>query len=60
MYPRTIKPIIAVVGVNVLYTSTPDGSTAFDQDNMPCWIDHGEGSFGLPSVGGLAASRRPS
>ncbi|MCG6857217.1 MAG: FAD-dependent oxidoreductase [Salaquimonas sp.] len=52
MYPRTIKPILKVVGVNVLYTSTPDGSTAFDQENMPCWIDHGEGSFGLPSVEG--------
>jgi glycine/D-amino acid oxidase-like deaminating enzyme len=52
MFPRTIKPISALVGVNVLYTSTPDGSTAFDQDHMPCWIDHGEGSFGLPSVEG--------
>ncbi|MEZ5789564.1 MAG: FAD-dependent oxidoreductase [Nitratireductor sp.] len=52
MYPRTIKPISRVVGVNVLYTSTPDGSTAFDQDNMPCWIDHGQGSFGIPSCEG--------
>ncbi|MDP2122698.1 MAG: FAD-dependent oxidoreductase [Hoeflea sp.] len=52
MYPRTIKPILRTIGVNVLYTSTPDGSTAFDQDEMPCWIDHGEGSFGLPSCEG--------
>ncbi len=52
MYPRTIKPISQIVGINVLYTSTPDGDTAFDQDRMPCWIDHGEGSFGLPSVEG--------
>ena len=52
MFPRTVKPIASVVGVNVLYTSTPDGSTAFDQENMPCWIDHGEGSFGLPSCEG--------
>jgi glycine/D-amino acid oxidase-like deaminating enzyme len=52
MYPRTIKPILKTVGVNVLYTSTPDGSTAFDQEEMPCWIDHGEGSFGLPSCEG--------
>ncbi|MGI9483257.1 MAG: FAD-dependent oxidoreductase [Hyphomicrobiales bacterium] len=52
MYPRTVGPISTVVGLNVLYTSTPDGSTQFDQDNMPCWIDHGEGSFGLPSVEG--------
>ena len=50
--PRTVKPISSVVGVNVLYTSTPDGSTAFDYENMPCWIDHGEGSFGLLSTEG--------
>ncbi|MGB1011714.1 MAG: FAD-dependent oxidoreductase [Thiolinea sp.] len=52
MYPRTVKPITTVIGVNVLYTSTPDGSDQFDQHRMPCWIDHGEGSFGLPSVEG--------
>ncbi len=52
MFPRTVKPLTTVVGVNVLYTSTPDGSEAFDQTHMPCWIDHGEGSFGLPSVEG--------
>lgn len=50
MFPRTIGPITKVVGVNVLYTSTPDGSTQFDQEFMPCWIDHGEGSFGLPQL----------
>lgn len=52
LFPRTVKPISVVVGVNVLYTSTPDGSTELDQETMPCWIDHGEGSFGLPSVEG--------
>ena len=52
MFPRTIKPISSVVGVNVLYTSTPDGSEEFDMTQMPCWIDHGQGSFGLPSSEG--------
>ncbi len=52
MFPRTIKPIGTVVGVNVLYTSTPDGSDAFDMAKMPCWIDHGQGSFGIPSSEG--------
>jgi glycine/D-amino acid oxidase-like deaminating enzyme len=52
MFPRTIKPISTVVGVNVLYTSTPDGSEEFDMTRMPCWIDHGQGSFGLPSSEG--------
>ncbi|OED35725.1 hypothetical protein AB833_29395 [Chromatiales bacterium (ex Bugula neritina AB1)] len=52
MFPRTIKPISTIVAINVLYTSTPEGNTQFDQENMPCWIDHGEGSFGMPSVEG--------
>ncbi len=52
MFPRTVKPISAVLGINVLYTSTPDGSDAFDMAKMPCWIDHGQGSFGLPSSEG--------
>ena len=52
MFPRTVKPISVVAGVNVLYHSTPDGSELFDQSRMPCWIDHGKGSFGLPSVEG--------
>lgn len=49
MFPRTVKPITSIVGINVLYTSTPDGSEEFDMRRMPCWIDHGQGSFGLPS-----------
>jgi glycine/D-amino acid oxidase-like deaminating enzyme len=52
MFPRTIKPISSIIGINVLYTSTPDGSDQFDMENMPCWIDHGQGSFGIPSSEG--------
>ncbi len=52
MFPRTIKPISTIIGINVLYTSTPDGSDLFDMHKMPCWIDHGQGSFGIPSSEG--------
>jgi len=52
MFPRTIAPINVIMGINVLYTSTPDGSDMFDHTRMPCWIDHGMGSFGLPSAEG--------
>lgn len=51
-FPRTIKPISQIVGINVLYTSTPEGSDAYDMEKMPCWIDHGQGSFGIPSSEG--------
>ncbi len=52
MFPKTIKPITTIMGINVLYTSTPDGSDQYDMENMPCWIDHGQGSFGIPSSEG--------
>lgn len=52
MFPKTIKPISAIMGINVLYTSTPEGSDQFDMEKMPCWIDHGQGSFGIPSSEG--------
>lgn len=52
LFPRSIKPISAVTGINVIYTSTPDGDDSYDQHRMPCWIDHGQGSFGLSSVEG--------
>ena len=52
MFPKTISPILGVIGMSVLYHSTPDGSDLFDQSRMPCWIDHGQGSFGLSSVEG--------
>ncbi len=52
MFPRTVAPISTIMGINVLYTSTPDGDDSFDHHRMPCWIDHGMGSFGLSSVEG--------
>ena len=52
MFKRTVAPIGKILGINVLYTSTPDGDPSFDYTHMPCWIDHGMGSFGLPSVEG--------
>lgn len=52
MFPRTIKPISAIIGLPVFYTSTPNGSDLFDKDKMPCWIDHGQNSFGIPSSEG--------
>jgi glycine/D-amino acid oxidase-like deaminating enzyme len=52
MYRRTIRPIANIVRQNIIYTSTPEGSTAFDHTNMPCWVDHGYGAYGIPSIDG--------
>ena len=52
LFPKTVKPVAKVVRQDIVYTSTPDGDTAFDSDRMPCWVDHGYGAYGTPSVEG--------
>ncbi len=52
LFPATTRAITRVVRQDVVYTSTPDGDTRFDADNMPCWIDHGYGAYGIPNVNG--------
>ena len=52
MYRRTIHPISKVVRQNIIYTSTPEGDTSYDYQNMPCWIDHGMTAYGIPSING--------
>ena len=53
IFQRIAKPIPAIMGINVLYTSTPEGSDDFDMEKIPCWIDHGQGLFGIPFSKGL-------
>lgn len=52
MYRRTIEPISKIVRQNIIYTSTPDGDETYDAGTMPCWIDHGYGAYGIPSING--------
>lgn len=52
MYRRTVHPISNVVRQNIIYTSTPEGDTSYDYQNMPCWIDHGQTAYGIPSING--------
>ena len=52
MFRRTVHPISRVVRQDVLYTSAPECETAYDAAEMPCWVDHGYGAYGTPSVEG--------
>ena len=52
MFRKTVRPILNIVRQDVVYTSTPDGETQFDADRFPCWVDHGYGAYGTPSVEG--------
>ena len=52
LFRRTVQPISKVVRQDVLYTSTPECETVYDAGEMPCWVDHGYGAYGTPSVEG--------
>ena len=52
LFPRTVRPISKVVRQDIIYTSTPESETAYDAHRMPCWVDHGYGADGTPSVEG--------
>ena len=52
LFRRTVRPISRVVRQDIVYTSTPEAETAFDAERMPCWVDHGYGACGTPSVEG--------
>ncbi len=52
LFPRTVGPISRVVRQDIVYTSAPDSSSAYGTNEMPCWIDHGYGAYGIPTVEG--------
>lgn len=52
MFRRTVRPISRIVRQDIIYTSTPEGDTRYDAGAMPCWVDHGFGGYGTPSVEG--------
>ena len=52
LFRRGVRPISKVVRQDVIYTSPPDADSAYDADRLPCWVDHGYGAYGTPSVEG--------
>ena len=52
LFRRSVRPISKVVRQDVIYTSPPDADSAYDADRLPCWVDHGYGAYGTPSVEG--------
>ena len=52
LFPRTVRPIARIVRQDVLYTATPPSETDWDAAAMPCWVDHGYGAYGTPSIEG--------
>jgi glycine/D-amino acid oxidase-like deaminating enzyme len=52
LFPRTLGRLLEVVRQDVIMVDPPAGSTGYDADSFPAWIDHGYPAYGIPAAGG--------
>ncbi len=52
LFPRTVRRHVDVVRQNVIMIAPPAGDIRYDHGSFPCWIDHGNGAYGIPAAGG--------
>jgi glycine/D-amino acid oxidase-like deaminating enzyme len=52
LFPRTLGPLLEISRQDVVLVEPPAGSTAYDADTFPAWIDHGYPAYGIPAAGG--------
>jgi glycine/D-amino acid oxidase-like deaminating enzyme len=52
LFPRTLGRMIDVERQDVILVDPPAGSTGYDAENFPAWIDHGYPAYGIPAAGG--------
>jgi sarcosine oxidase len=52
LFPRTLGRLLDVVRQDVIMVAPPPGSTGYDAENFPAWIDHGYPAYGIPAAGG--------
>lgn len=53
LFPRTLGPLVEISRQDVIMVDPPPGSTGYDADSFPAWIDHGYPAYGIPAAGGL-------
>ena len=52
LFPRTLGRLLEIVRQDVMMVEPPPGSTGYDAENFPAWIDHGYPAYGIPATGG--------
>ncbi len=53
LYPRTLGSRLEISRQDVIMVEPPAGSTGYDADSFPAWIDHGYPAYGIPAAGGF-------
>jgi glycine/D-amino acid oxidase-like deaminating enzyme len=52
LFPRTVGRLVEISRQDVIMVDPPPGSTGYDADSFPAWIDHGYPAYGIPAAGG--------
>jgi glycine/D-amino acid oxidase-like deaminating enzyme len=52
LFPLTLGPLLEVCRQDVILVQPPAGSTGYDAESFPAWIDHGYPAYGIPAAGG--------
>jgi N-methyl-L-tryptophan oxidase len=53
LFPRTLGRMLEIVRQDVMMVEPPPGSTGYDWQSFPAWIDHGYPAYGIPAAGGF-------
>jgi glycine/D-amino acid oxidase-like deaminating enzyme len=53
LFPGTLRPILRVVRQDAILVAPPAGSTAYDAEQFPSFMDRGHHAYGVPATGGL-------
>lgn len=52
LFPRSLGRLLEIVRQDVMMVEPPPGSTGYDAENFPAWIDHGYPAYGIPATDG--------
>jgi glycine/D-amino acid oxidase-like deaminating enzyme len=53
LFPRTLLPMLRVVRQDAILVAPPAGSTAYDAERFPSFMDRGYPAYGVPATAGL-------
>ena len=59
LFPTVVGDLIRVTKQDVLFVGQPGGTTGFDSDHLPSWVDYDVAFYGIPGVDGRGPKVAP-
>ena len=53
LFPQTLAPMLRIVRQDAILVAPPAGSTSYDHESFPAFMDRGCEAYGVPATGGL-------